>query len=127
MTGEEYRPLRLNEVAGTRGVDAINTIMREALGDDWASMLIPQRPDPMPKITVRYPMGEEVTKAFHRSVSEWLDAMRVPYDPPQDAPALGYSTEPLIDAAPDITPPTVTTPDPVVDLVKGYKLISDPT
>lgn len=44
MTGPDR--LRPNEVAGTGDVDAINAIMREALGDDWASILIPQRSDP---------------------------------------------------------------------------------
>lgn len=45
MTGPDR--LRPNEVAGTGDVDAINAVMREALGDDWASILIPQRPDPV--------------------------------------------------------------------------------
>jgi hypothetical protein len=47
--------------------------------------------------------------------------------PPQDAPALGYRTEPLIDAeaVQDGTPPEVTAPDPVADLVKAYRLIQD--
>lgn len=57
MTGEEYRPLRPNEVAGTRDVDAINAIMREALGDDWASVLIPQ-PDPVADLVKAYKLIE---------------------------------------------------------------------
>lgn len=52
MTGPDR--LRPNEVAGTRDVDAINAIMREALGDDWASILIPQRSDPVADIIKAY-------------------------------------------------------------------------
>jgi hypothetical protein len=92
--------LRPNEVAGTRDVDAINAVMREALGDDWASVFIPTgRVRPM----------------------LWSD-----YFMP-DAPALGFYAEPIIGAEvmPDDAPPVVTTPDPVADLVKAYKLIND--
>lgn len=38
MTGPDR--LRPNEVAGTCDVDAINAVMRDALGDDWASVLV---------------------------------------------------------------------------------------
>lgn len=101
MTGE-YRPLRPNEVAGTWDVDGINAIMCEALGDDWASVFVTKD------------TGREVRPML------WSD-----YLPPQDAPAIGFRTELFIDDVPDTTPPTVTTPDPVADLVKGYKLIKD--
>jgi hypothetical protein len=95
---EAYHRLRPNEVAGTRDVDAINAIMREALDDDWASVFIPTgRVRPM----------------------LWSD-----YFTP-DAPALGFYAEPIIgaEAVPDGRPPEVTTPDPVADLVKAYRLI----
>lgn len=103
MTWGEYRPPRPNEVMGTWNVDVINAIMREALGDDWASVFVTKD------------TGRE------QRPMQWSD-----YFTP-DAPAIGFRAEPVIGAEvmPDTTPPTVTTPDPVADLVKAYKLIND--
>jgi hypothetical protein len=53
---------------------------------------------------------------------EWV----VSFHPPQDAPALGHmpSLREYVGAV-DATPPTVTTPDPVADIMRMYRLVRD--
>jgi hypothetical protein len=73
---------------------------------------------------------EEAQRERERSWADlgaWLDAMVVPFDPPQDAPALGYHVPPVrtigAEVMPDATLPTVTARDPIADLVRAYRLI----
>lgn len=103
MTDDWWR-LRPGEVAGTGDPHAerLTELLRERFGDAYKDMLIPVDPKARPM--------------------QWSDFL-----PPQDAPALGFRTQPLIgaEAVQDVTPPTVTKPDLQADLVKAYKLIRD--
>lgn len=103
MTGPDR--LRPNEVAGTGDphTERLTELLRERFGDAYEDMLILQDPRKVRPML-------------------WSDLM-----PPQDAPALGFRTEPVIgaEAVLDATPPKVTKPDLIADLVKAYKLIRD--
>ncbi len=57
MNRDEYGLPRPGEVAGTRDVDAVNAIMREHLGDNWADNMIP-RPDPVADLVKAYKLIE---------------------------------------------------------------------